>query len=135
MKSILVWRVRLPLMAMGRDQAGHLHGERFAFGRGSRASGQSDCRLESGESCNVWRGPPTGGRVLCAMGYSKAPFRPEYVPRLRFLLPQAASRFAKRGEAVDFDEDTAKKILCENEVVIEVNVNEGDETATAWGCD
>ena len=74
------------------------------------------------------------GRVLCAMGYSKAPFRPEYVT-VAFSSAAGSITVCEKGEAVDFDEDTAKKILSENEVVIAINVNEGEDSATAWGCD
>ena len=74
------------------------------------------------------------GRVLCAMGYSKAPFRPEYVT-VAFSSTAGNITVCEKGEAVDFDEDLAKKILSENEVVIAVNVNEGEDSATAWGCD
>lgn len=74
------------------------------------------------------------GRVLCAMGYSKAPFRPEYVT-VAFSSAAGSITVCEKGEAVDFDEDTAKKILSEKEVVIAVNVNEGENSATAWGCD
>lgn len=74
------------------------------------------------------------GRVLCAMGYSKAPFRPEYVS-VAFSSAAGSITVCEKGEAVDFDEDAAKKILSEKEVVIAVNVNEGENSATAWGCD
>ena len=36
---------------------------------------------------------------------------------------------------VDFDEDAAKKILLEKEVSIDVDIQEGEEEATAYGCD
>ena len=74
------------------------------------------------------------GRVLCAMGYSKAPFRPEYVT-VAFSSAAGSITVCEKGEAVDFDEDAAKKILGENEVTIAINVNEGEDSATAWGCD
>ena len=41
----------------------------------------------------------------------------------------------EKGAALDFDEDLAKKVLSESEVTIDVNVNEGEDCATAWGCD
>ena len=40
-----------------------------------------------------------------------------------------------QGEALDFDETLAKKILSENEVKILVTMKEGPYTATALGCD
>ena len=74
------------------------------------------------------------GRVLCAMGYSKAPFRPEYVD-VSFSSDQGEILVCQHGTGVDFDEDLAKKILSQNEVVIAVNLHEGDDQATCWGCD
>ena len=74
------------------------------------------------------------GRVLCAMGYSKAPFRPEYVS-VSFASTAGEVLVCQQGEGVDFDEDKAKAILSQPEVEIRVNVNEGEHSATAWGCD
>lgn len=74
------------------------------------------------------------GRVLCAMGYSKAPFRPEYVT-VTFQSAAGEICVCQKGAALDFDEDLAKKVLSEKEVTIAVDVAEGDSAATAWGCD
>lgn len=74
------------------------------------------------------------GRVLCAMGYSKAPFRPEYVT-IGFSSAAGAITVCENGAGLDFDEDTAKKILLEKEVSIDVDIHEGDFEATAYGCD
>ena len=40
-----------------------------------------------------------------------------------------------KGTPIVFDEDLAKKILGEEEVTIYVDMHEGSEEATAWGCD
>ena len=74
------------------------------------------------------------GRVLCAMGYSKAPFRPEYVD-IGFSSIQGSILVCEKGTGLDFDEELAKKILTQDEVVIEVSLNEGGHEATCWGCD
>ena len=74
------------------------------------------------------------GRVLCAMGYSKAPFRPEYVT-VAFASAAGSVTVCEKGAALDFDENLAKKVLSESEVTIQVDVNEGTDCATAWGCD
>ena len=74
------------------------------------------------------------GRVLCAMGYSKAPFRPEYVS-VAFESVAGSVAVCDKGAALDFDEELAKKVLSESEVTIAVDVNEGEDSATAWGCD
>ena len=74
------------------------------------------------------------GRVLCAMGYSKAPFRPECVD-VSFASAAGSVAVCKAGEGLEFDEELAKKVLSQDEVEIQVNVNEGEHAVTAWGCD
>ena len=74
------------------------------------------------------------GRVLCAMGYSKAPFRPEYVD-IAFSSIQGRILVCQQGTGLDFDEELAKKILTQDEVVVEVSLNVGGCEATCWGCD
>ena len=74
------------------------------------------------------------GRVLCAMGYSKAPFRPEHVD-ISFQSCAGEIPVCRQGDGLEFDEDKAKEILSQKEVVIAVDLHEGDESAECWGCD
>ena len=74
------------------------------------------------------------GRVLCAMGYSKAPFRPEHVD-VTFQSCAGEIPVCRQGDGLDFDEEKAKEILSQKEVVILVDLHEGDESAECWGCD
>lgn len=74
------------------------------------------------------------GRVLCAMGYSKAPFRPEYVD-ISFSSAVGAVAVCRGGMGLDFDEEAARSILSQDEVVIDVHLHEGEHEATCWGCD
>ena len=74
------------------------------------------------------------GRVLCAMGYSKAPFRPEYVD-IKFASAAGEVAVCRQGDGLLFDEEKAREILSQDEVVIEVELNEGSEQASCWGCD
>ena len=74
------------------------------------------------------------GRVLCAMGYSKAPFRPEYVD-VTFQSDAGSILVCQQGEQVKFDETLAKQVLGAKEVIIDINLNEGDHSAECWGCD
>ena len=74
------------------------------------------------------------GRVLCAMGYSKAPFRPEFVD-VKFSSAVGEILVCQQGAGVDFDEEAAKSILSQDEVVIYVDLHEGEHEATCWGCD
>ena len=74
------------------------------------------------------------GRVLCAMGYSKAPFRPEFVD-VKFASAVGEILVCEQGAGVNFDEEAAKSILSQDEVIILVNLHEGEHLATCWGCD
>ncbi len=74
------------------------------------------------------------GRVICAMGYSRAPFRPECV-EVRFASAAGEILVCQDGMQVLFDEDKAKAILSQPEVEILVDVHEGYASATCWGCD
>ena len=74
------------------------------------------------------------GRVLCAMGYSKAPFRPEYVD-VKFCSAAGEVLVCEQGAGLDFDEEAAKSILTRDEVVIDVCLHEGEHEASCWGCD
>ena len=42
---------------------------------------------------------------------------------------------AADATGVDFSEDEAKKVLLEDEVTIEVDLNDGAFSSVAWGCD
>ena len=70
----------------------------------------------------------------CSSGFSKAPFRPEYVT-IGFSSAAGAVTVCEHGEGLDFDEDLAKKVLSEKEISIDIDIHEGDDQATAFGCD
>lgn len=74
------------------------------------------------------------GRVLCAMGYSGVEFDPEKAD-ISFASDAGTILVCKDGKGVNFDEDQAKKILTEEEVIIDITIAEGDAEATCWGCD
>ena len=74
------------------------------------------------------------GRVLCAIGYAGADVD---VNKVDVYFRSAAGRVpvCKNGAGVDFSEDEAKKVLLEDEVTIEVDLNDGAFSSVAWGCD
>ncbi len=41
----------------------------------------------------------------------------------------------KDGMGLEFSEDFAAKILAEKEIYININLNQGNASARAWGCD
>ena len=74
------------------------------------------------------------GRVLCAMGYSGQKFDTEKVS-VSFASAAGTILVCENGRGVDFDEDLAKKILTEHDVIIDIAIAEGDAECTCWGCD
>ena len=74
------------------------------------------------------------GRVLCAIGYSGADVDVNKID-VSFSSKEGTIAVCKNGAGVDFSEEIAKKILLEKEINIIINLNDGDVSATAWGCD
>lgn len=74
------------------------------------------------------------GRFLCAMGYSGVKFNQEDV-ELFFESVSGKLEVFKFGVPLEFDEEFATKILSDEEVIIYIDMHEGNEQATAWGCD
>ena len=74
------------------------------------------------------------GRILCAMGYSGVQFDPDEVS---VAFESAAGRIdvCRDGRGLEFDEDKAKKILTEHDVVIDIMMKSGPCECTCWGCD
>ena len=74
------------------------------------------------------------GRILCAIGYTEGDF--DVSPIDVSLSSEAGTVFVcKKGAGVTFSEEEALKILDKPEIKINVNMNQGNEKATAWGCD
>ena len=74
------------------------------------------------------------GRILCAMGYSGENFEQDKVD-LFFESVAGKIQLIKDGVGLDFDEEKATMILSEPEVTAIADLKEGNEQATAWGCD
>ncbi len=74
------------------------------------------------------------GRVLCALGYSGADIDVDKVD-VYFSSPKGKILVCKDGAGVDFSEEKAKEILLEKEIDILVELNDGNASSVAWGCD
>lgn len=74
------------------------------------------------------------GRVMCALGYSQTDFDVTKVS-VDFASSVGKIRVCENGVGYDFSEEEAYKILSEDEVKIIIDLNEGEESAVAWGCD
>ncbi len=74
------------------------------------------------------------GRVLCAIGYSGSDVDVHKVD-VSFASKAGTIAVCKNGAGIDFSEETAKKILVEDEIEILVELNDGAFCAEAYGCD
>ncbi len=74
------------------------------------------------------------GRILCAMGYSGADFDQAKV-NVSFSSAKGRIDVFIQGVPLAFDEERALKILKEDVVRIDIDMNAGDYGAKAWGCD
>lgn len=70
------------------------------------------------------------GRIFCAAGYSGAQFLPEKVDIFLGDVQVAAS-----GMALPFDEVAAKAVLENEEVVVTLDLHDGEIETKAWTCD
>ncbi len=74
------------------------------------------------------------GRVLCAIGYSGADVDVNKID-VSFKSIKGEIAVCKNGSGVEFSEEKAKEILLEKEIVTVVNLNDGEYSSNAWGCD
>ena len=74
------------------------------------------------------------GRISCAIGYTDADFDINKVS-INVGSKYGEMNVYKDGYGVEFDEDEALKILKEDEIKVTINMNSGENKATAWGCD
>lgn len=74
------------------------------------------------------------GRILCALGYSGINIDPNKID-LTFESSIDKIDVCKKGMGLSFDEVKAKEILLKNEITIYINMNDGEFSSTAWGCD
>ena len=74
------------------------------------------------------------GRVLCAIGYTEGDFDASKID---------VSMSSKKGEVIvckgsryaPHDEDEANNILNEEDILVSIDMNDGEGKASAWGCD
>lgn len=74
------------------------------------------------------------GRILCALGYSGEFFTPEKTS-VSFSNSRGTEKVFDHGVPLNFDEEKAAIILSEKETRILINLEDGDASGTAWGCD
>lgn len=74
------------------------------------------------------------GRILSSMGASGVKFDTNKV-KITFKNKKGEITLFENGAPIAFDEEFALKILKEKEIKIFVQMQEGDQSATGWGCD
>ena len=74
------------------------------------------------------------GRVLCAIGYSGAAVDVNKID-VSFKSDKGTIAVCKNGAGIEFSEEKAKEILLEKEIEISVDLNDGEYSSAAWGCD
>ena len=74
------------------------------------------------------------GRVLCAIGYSGAEVDVNKID-VAFKSQKGEIAVCKNGAGIPFSEEKAKEILLEPEIEILVELNSGEYSSCAWGCD
>lgn len=74
------------------------------------------------------------GRILCAMGYSGADFNPDTVD-ISYISEFGTVKLCENSQDLDFDEETATRILSAEHVIALCDCKAGEYSANAYGCD
>ncbi|MCD7796069.1 MAG: bifunctional glutamate N-acetyltransferase/amino-acid acetyltransferase ArgJ [Clostridiales bacterium] len=74
------------------------------------------------------------GRIACAIGYADAQFDIEKID-VDLRSKAGVICVCRSGIGTPFSEEEASRVLAEDEIYIDINLNQGEESATAWGCD
>ena len=105
-------------------------------GGASRHDARMAARAVAGSSllkAAIFGADANWGRVLCAIGYSGAQVDVRRGCRIR--LESRTDRGLQKRAGIPFDEDTAKTVLTQPEVTVDIRLRDGEAAATAWGCD
>lgn len=74
------------------------------------------------------------GRILCAIGYAGCEVDISKV-NVDFQSKAGTISVCKNGAGIAFDEERAKKVLLDDEIIIKVTLSDGQCYAEAFGCD
>lgn len=73
---------------------------------------------------------PNWGRVICAVGYSGADMVPE-----KTVVKFGGITIFANGTSATYDEKALAHVMKEKDIVIDIELNMGQEDATVWSCD
>ena len=74
------------------------------------------------------------GRILCAIGYTEGDFKVDTID-VYLSSSKGTIKVCEAGAGIPFSEEKAKEILLESEIILDVDMKQGEYSATAWGCD
>ena len=74
------------------------------------------------------------GRILCAIGYTEGDFNVDTID-VYLSSSKGTIKVCEAGAGIPFSEEKAKEILLESEIILDVDMKQGEYSATAWGCD
>ena len=74
------------------------------------------------------------GRILCAIGYTEGDFKVDTID-VYLSSCKGTIKVCENGAGIPFSEEKAKEILLESEITLDVDMKQGEYSATAWGCD
>ena len=86
----------------------------------------------------VFGGDPNWGRIVCAVGYADVEMNQDTIS-VALSNKEDSVDLVKEGEILAFEGTDnlkiAEEIMCGEEIIVNVDLNSGDKSATAWGCD
>lgn len=86
----------------------------------------------------VFGGDPNWGRIVCAVGYADVEMNQDTIS-VALSNKDDSVDLVKEGEILAFEGTDnlkiAEEIMCGEEIIVNVDLNSGDKSATAWGCD
>ncbi len=74
------------------------------------------------------------GRILCAIGYTEGHFKVDTID-VYLSSCKGTVKVCEKGAGIPFSEEKAKEILLESEITLDIDMKQGEYSATAWGCD
>ncbi len=74
------------------------------------------------------------GRILCAIGYSGAKVDVNKID-VEFSSKAGSVKVCENGCGIEFSEEKAKEILLSDEIMVNIDLKSGNESAIARGCD
>ena len=73
---------------------------------------------------------PNWGRVICAVGYAGVPMDPQ-----KTIVKFGGIPVYANGVGAPFDEEELRSVMSAHDIIIDIDMGEGEEEATVWTCD